>query len=524
MCGIVGIINHKGTYLSGAERLLRDMLTMDQVRGADGTGIFWSRGRKEFGWVKLDSNAMDFMATDDAIDALRQTENYLFVVGHNRAATSGGVKLETTQPIEDGPIALVHNGTLSSWPTRYKESHYNPQKGLEHTMDTMGIAYLLANKDIRYVNEHCYGAMSLVWYDERDQSLNFFRNKDRPMFILPTEKATLFGSEPGMLYWASARNDYHRNEKQTMWSTRPFAHYKWFKKSEKPHVVEIPEKTYFQQGSHNSSYYGAPNTSDDKDTSDPPEDSPGTKVTPGKQRPNPKLTINRGAVKVKQKQIKEFDNYKIGSMVVFSLRDVKKKKNVNQKFVEIEGEPLDSKKRNQYMFHANTSLDERLLYDNQFYLSGEVTDITQEKNTAFVHFFLSDIKITGTKDPEWAKPTPPSPPKPPYRGRIDRLEDEIAAASKPTKPPLFAVDATYTCSSCNKHVPGNEASVLTFNYRSKSQNEDITKQKRHSIFLCPACVNTWDEHGSEVLLPKELKNKFITLDGSTIHSVARSVQ
>ena len=37
---------------------------------------------------------------------------YRAVVGHNRSATRGGITTETAHQFQEGPITIVHNGTL----------------------------------------------------------------------------------------------------------------------------------------------------------------------------------------------------------------------------------------------------------------------------------------------------------------------------------------------------------------------------------------------------------------------------
>jgi hypothetical protein len=535
MCGIVGIINHKGTYLAGAERLMKDMLIMNQVRGTDGTGIFWSRGGKTVGWSKLHSHAMEFLDNQEAAEPLRQAEHYHFLVGHNRAATSGGVTIETTQPIEDGSICLVHNGTLSGWPTKWKDGHYNPNKGTEHVMDTMGIAHLLQHRDIRYVNEHCYGAMSLVWYDDRDQSLNFFRNRDRPMWLLPTERCTLFGSEPGLLVWAAGRNSFDRGKEDLISPTKPFTHYKFYKKESKPRVWDIPEKSYTVYPQYQNNRYNA-GSSSNSGTSHSPEteqedDTPAS--TPVEGTKNGKIIpiVGRKNIKIKQVPVEKYQHYKVGAVATFSLADIKRKKNANQRFLEIEGNPVDQGARDAYMFHANVNLDERELYDNDRFLKGEVASMTREKSTGFVHIFLKDVSITKTEDPEWAKPKKKAtatqePPKvigdarqSGYQGRIGALEREISALEKPKEPKDLDLENTqFQCASCKKAVGGKDASQITFKWKIKNGTGRLQSMSK---YICRSCVGSWSEHGTEVLLPDDLKSPLVDLVSTSVQAVCK---
>jgi hypothetical protein len=58
----------------------------------------------------------------------------------------------------------------------------------------------------RNVLEKINGAFSLVWYDNKDNSLHFARNDERPMYIgVSVHNDLIYASEKGMLEWLADR-------------------------------------------------------------------------------------------------------------------------------------------------------------------------------------------------------------------------------------------------------------------------------------------------------------------------------
>jgi predicted glutamine amidotransferase len=129
------------------------------------------------------------------------SHNNTFVVGHNRFATTGSINDTNAHPFSHGDITLFHNGTLNSHNLLNKENY---------TVDSEAItANFSKSLNIKESLESLKGAYSLVWYDDALQTLNFARNKERPMYFatIKGSKSTFFASEKGMLEWLLIRND-----------------------------------------------------------------------------------------------------------------------------------------------------------------------------------------------------------------------------------------------------------------------------------------------------------------------------
>jgi predicted glutamine amidotransferase len=176
MCGIVGYISEKEKEY-GAEKnhFMRFALALDTLRGQDSTGIMTLRD--EF---KL--NVMHSTLPGDRLVHSKQYDTAWVPgwaqVGHNRAATAGKVNLENAHPFTFGAVTLVHNGTLSD--TGYSLPDYDPQIEVDSALIASNLSQVAPDEAKRII-ELIDGSFCLVWYDERDKSVNMARNSERPM-------------------------------------------------------------------------------------------------------------------------------------------------------------------------------------------------------------------------------------------------------------------------------------------------------------------------------------------------------
>ena len=209
MCGIVGFITEQ-EKIGEADRgkFLKQALIVDSLRGMDSTGVFAVGHEPEFEdgtpwWYKQLGTGAEFVTSKDYWETLYDLEKYRCVVGHNRAATMGSVSADNAHPFQEGPITLVHNGTLRS---TYMLP--NPMAGLPDVdVDSHAICYNLAHNTVEDVVSKLYGAFALVWHDARDDSINVVRNSERPLnFGLGQNGKTLFFmSEGSMLHMLDER-------------------------------------------------------------------------------------------------------------------------------------------------------------------------------------------------------------------------------------------------------------------------------------------------------------------------------
>lgn len=195
MCGIVSVFGNISVQL---ENVFKQMLIVDQLRGAHSTGMF-SAGRhvdnvkiaKALGTPEA---LMDTKSFDQAMQGIHRA-----LVGHNRYATQGAVTKHNAHPFEFDNVVGVHNGSLTN---------YTALEGYgQFPVDSQVLYNHLDKHGIRSVVEKSSGPMALVWWNKKENSMNIFRNKDRPLFYGITKTdAIILGSEFGMVDWICDRN------------------------------------------------------------------------------------------------------------------------------------------------------------------------------------------------------------------------------------------------------------------------------------------------------------------------------
>jgi hypothetical protein len=214
MCGIVGFITDEAAIgASNRRKWLIQALIADSLRGTDGTGAFFV-GHKHDGaadWCKQGSHVYDFLDTKVAGQRFNQNfDKIRCAIGHNRSATVGKSSTDNSHPFQEGPITLVHNGTLHGTGTLPKSQHQ--LDGVN--VDSHVITHNLAEHSAEEVISKLSGAFALVWHDARDGSINVVRNSDRPLHLMRAkcERTILIASEADMLVWLARRNHFKVGE------------------------------------------------------------------------------------------------------------------------------------------------------------------------------------------------------------------------------------------------------------------------------------------------------------------------
>lgn len=203
MCGIVGHVSYDttGTDL-GVCSLLEEMLIVDTVRGKDSTGAFWKdRLKAQVMYQKDVVDGGTFVHTKLGDCAFLSVD---WMVGHNRAATLGGVSEESAHPFAHKNLIGVHNGTIHGYKALWP--------GIEGVNDSDTLYAALNEVDAtadaitEFLAQIHSGAYALVWFDHRTEKLHFVRNAQRPLHFVETEREGLFfASEGMMLKWLTER-------------------------------------------------------------------------------------------------------------------------------------------------------------------------------------------------------------------------------------------------------------------------------------------------------------------------------
>lgn len=200
MCGIVGIIaKRKMGFMMSDYRIFEQMLWADQLRGTDGTGIFYPDAKGDCVVHKEPVDATTFCYTKEYAEHSRVVfKDAWFVIGHNRASTKGANIYRNTHPFVEGNITLIHNGTLPG-------NHDYLAKNIE--VDSHAITKHMSVNGYKKTLEIIKGAFALVWYNKKDKKLNMVRNSERPLFLLETKDLWFISSEVGLANWISGRNN-----------------------------------------------------------------------------------------------------------------------------------------------------------------------------------------------------------------------------------------------------------------------------------------------------------------------------
>lgn len=144
----------------------------------------------------------DFIQTKRMQSITNSIDEYKFFIGHHRAATYGKITSENAHPFNVGDITLVHNGTVFSTRTYHKDHN-------EFQVDSELIAHSINVDGYKEALSNLNGGAAIVWYDKKEDTLNLFRNSERPLYFVKVKNSTTsyIASELYMLKWLLIRND-----------------------------------------------------------------------------------------------------------------------------------------------------------------------------------------------------------------------------------------------------------------------------------------------------------------------------
>ena len=203
MCG-VGILFQKKTYTGTntyrswspqrktADDLIKSLIEENDHRGGQGCGLIISDGKDVVTSKIAEKFTGSLYKFPGAV--VPKINKAKVVLAHNRAASSGGAKLEVTHPIDHGTISLIHNGTLRNW----EEEFDKPTPA----SDTVALTKMISERGAKYALEKLQGAMTCMWVDRKDNTVHIHKSGSRSLFYAETDEYVVFASEAWQVYKA----------------------------------------------------------------------------------------------------------------------------------------------------------------------------------------------------------------------------------------------------------------------------------------------------------------------------------
>lgn len=254
MCGLVGCA---GLLTSVEERIFRQLLILDSLRGEHSTGV---AAVGMTGEVLIAKNVGDPFQLFDTkgYEAIMRRANRV-LIGHNRYATTGKINRRNAHPFEFDRLVGAHNGTLHN-KFSLKNHHIFDvdSEALYSHIDEEGL-----DEAIKLVR----GAWALTWYNKENETINFLRNEERPLFycISESKKVIFWASEAWMLQSVFNREGYKVGKVYVLPVDTHYSFSVNLKEADK-HVFEkakarqVKGAPPLQTNSYNVSYIGGANS------------------------------------------------------------------------------------------------------------------------------------------------------------------------------------------------------------------------------------------------------------------------
>ncbi len=203
MCGLVGMA---GSFNLALRSVMKDLLFFDTLRGKDSTGLASVRRNRQVNLKKSTLPGYEFIDNPNMDQWLGVTDQLW--MGHNRFKTVGDANRANAHPFmvldEKGLISTIgaHNGTL--------RNKWEIEKALEGDdkfgTDSEALINLIAEVGIKDAIAEATGAWSMTIWDACENTINFIRNRERPMvFAWTKDKKTLIWASEAWMILASCR-------------------------------------------------------------------------------------------------------------------------------------------------------------------------------------------------------------------------------------------------------------------------------------------------------------------------------
>lgn len=229
MCGLVGMA---GSLKAQHRAVMKDLLFFDTLRGADSTGVLSVNRQRQYEIKKMTVPGYDFVV-QPFFDGLIGHGDQLWL-GHNRFKTMGDVSRLNAHPFsvlnERGNLVLAgaHNGTLKN-----KYEIERELGGDRFGTDSEALINLIEREGCKDAIAKAEGAWAITYWDGPDNTINFIRNKERPLFYSfnKDRDVIVWASEPWMIRVACDRNRFEMDSDKVT-----------FVNEDTHYVLEIPQQ------------------------------------------------------------------------------------------------------------------------------------------------------------------------------------------------------------------------------------------------------------------------------------------
>lgn len=197
MCGLVGMA---GEIAPKHKEVFQDLLDICQLRGRDSTGVIAVSNQRTYDYCKEIGPPTYLFETRKYEEVVDRKNNHAAIIGHCRHKTVGQVNRRNAHPFDfpDEKIIGVHNGTLRA--TNKLDTHHY------QLVDSEILYGHLAKNGPQDTFDRTEGAWACVWWDGNNNTINFIRNDQRPLwFTWSEDRKVMFWASEAWFFMALAR-------------------------------------------------------------------------------------------------------------------------------------------------------------------------------------------------------------------------------------------------------------------------------------------------------------------------------